>query len=211
MSGSELRIWQRYVLENYWLLYSLSSCPNTSSPSELGEIRNVTTSKPSLELDGLEKYTNYSIQVLAFTRAGDGVRSEQIYTRTKEDGRNLSKNYIFLGGGISQFPNFLFYFKHVKMCAYMLWYILAISICKIIYLVMNLIQDSRYVLCLVSNEAALTYRVSITMFFQFLVLQQGWRQQLHPTLWFLCHGFLPSKSMGSSENTQFSAPTRTPR
>lgn len=53
---------------------------------ELGEIRNVTTTQPSLELDGLEKYTNYSIQVLAFTRAGDGVRSEQIFTRTKEDG-----------------------------------------------------------------------------------------------------------------------------
>lgn len=49
----------------------------------------MTTSKPSLELDGLEKYTNYSIQVLAFTRAGDGVRSEQIYTRTKEDGRPI--------------------------------------------------------------------------------------------------------------------------
>lgn len=54
--------------------------------SELGEIRNITTTKASLELEGLEKYTNYSIQVLAFTRAGDGVRSEQIYTRTKEDG-----------------------------------------------------------------------------------------------------------------------------
>ena len=53
---------------------------------ELGEIKNVTTTQPSLELDGLEKYTNYSIQVLAFTRAGDGVRSEQIFTRTKEDG-----------------------------------------------------------------------------------------------------------------------------
>uniref|UniRef100_A0A671DXN7 DS cell adhesion molecule n=1 Tax=Rhinolophus ferrumequinum TaxID=59479 RepID=A0A671DXN7_RHIFE len=52
---------------------------------ELGEIKNVTTMQPSLELDGLEKYTNYSIQVLAFTRAGDGVRSEQIFTRTKED------------------------------------------------------------------------------------------------------------------------------
>lgn len=63
-------------------------CP-VFCPSELGEIRNVTTSKPSLELDGLEKYTNYSIQVLAFTRAGDGVRSEQIYTRTKEDGRKM--------------------------------------------------------------------------------------------------------------------------
>lgn len=54
--------------------------------SELGEIKNVTTGQPSLELDGLEKYTNYSIQVLAFTNAGDGVRSEQIYVRTKEDG-----------------------------------------------------------------------------------------------------------------------------
>nr|KAF6473947.1 DS cell adhesion molecule [Rousettus aegyptiacus] len=52
---------------------------------ELGEIKNVTTTQPSLELGGLEKYTNYSIQVLAFTRAGDGVRSEQIFTRTKED------------------------------------------------------------------------------------------------------------------------------
>lgn len=37
-------------------------------------------------MEGLEKYTNYSIQVLAFTRAGDGVRSDQIYIRTKEDG-----------------------------------------------------------------------------------------------------------------------------
>ncbi|XP_071994897.1 cell adhesion molecule DSCAM isoform X4 [Engystomops pustulosus] len=52
---------------------------------ELGEIKNVTTTQPLLELDGLEKYTNYSIQVLAFTRAGDGVRSEQIFVRTKED------------------------------------------------------------------------------------------------------------------------------
>nr|XP_045719514.1 cell adhesion molecule DSCAM [Mirounga angustirostris] len=57
----------------------------TTLEDELGEIKNVTTTQPSLELDGLEKYTNYSIQVLAFTRAGDGVRSEQIFTRTKED------------------------------------------------------------------------------------------------------------------------------
>lgn len=63
-----------------------------SCPPELGEIKNVTTTQPSLELDGLEKYTNYSIQVLAFTRAGDGVRSEQIFTRTKEDGEK--------GGGL---------------------------------------------------------------------------------------------------------------
>lgn len=56
--------------------------------SELGGIKNVTTTQPSLELDGLEKYTNYSIQVLAFTRAGGSVRAEQIFTRTKEDGEH---------------------------------------------------------------------------------------------------------------------------
>ncbi|KAG7263723.1 hypothetical protein CRUP_004913 [Coryphaenoides rupestris] len=61
-----------------------SRCHQTLE-DELGDIRNVTTVQPSLELDYLEKYTNYSIQVLAFTRAGDGVRSEQIYVRTKED------------------------------------------------------------------------------------------------------------------------------
>lgn len=81
-------------------------CPNTAEglqnsrnstnsfhcffPTELGEIKNVTSTKPSLELDGLEKYTNYSIQILAFTRAGDGVRSDQIYTRTKEDSRHTA-------------------------------------------------------------------------------------------------------------------------
>ncbi|XP_076137879.1 cell adhesion molecule DSCAM [Alosa pseudoharengus] len=52
---------------------------------ELGDIRNITTLQPRLELDGLEKFTNYSIQVLAFTQAGDGVRSGQIFARTKED------------------------------------------------------------------------------------------------------------------------------
>lgn len=57
----------------------------------------MTTSKPSLELDGLEKYTNYSIQVLAFTRAGDGVRSEQIYTRTKEDGKKIKSSLQIKG------------------------------------------------------------------------------------------------------------------
>lgn len=78
----------RHHADLFTILQTLSSSSVFCRP-ELGEIRNVTTSKPSLELDGLEKYTNYSIQVLAFTRAGDGVRSEQIYTRTKEDGRPI--------------------------------------------------------------------------------------------------------------------------
>ena len=43
-------------------------------------------------IDNLEKYTNYSIQVLAFTRKGEGVRSSPLYVRTMEDGRYLMKS-----------------------------------------------------------------------------------------------------------------------
>ncbi|TRY91082.1 hypothetical protein DNTS_014515 [Danionella cerebrum] len=68
------------VLQGFRIIY-WANLPD----GELGEIRNVTTQKSPLELEGLEKFTNYSIQVLAFTRAGDGVRSDQIYIRTKED------------------------------------------------------------------------------------------------------------------------------
>ncbi|XP_065117105.1 Down syndrome cell adhesion molecule a isoform X1 [Paramisgurnus dabryanus] len=68
------------VLQGFRIIY-WANLPD----GELGEIKNVTTRKTPLELEGLEKYTNYSIQVLAFTRAGDGVRSDQIYIRTKED------------------------------------------------------------------------------------------------------------------------------
>ncbi|XP_030648150.1 Down syndrome cell adhesion molecule a [Chanos chanos] len=68
------------ILQGYRVIY-WANLPD----GELGDIRNITTPQSPLELDGLEKYTNYSIQVLAFTRAGDGVRSEQIFIRTKED------------------------------------------------------------------------------------------------------------------------------
>ncbi|XP_010777950.1 Down syndrome cell adhesion molecule homolog [Notothenia coriiceps] len=76
---------QRQLLERISQPWGSRGFAGSTRSSELGEIRNVTTNQPSLELDGLEKYTNYSIQVLAFTNAGDGVRSEQIYVRTKED------------------------------------------------------------------------------------------------------------------------------
>ncbi|XP_048853649.1 LOW QUALITY PROTEIN: Down syndrome cell adhesion molecule homolog [Brienomyrus brachyistius] len=68
------------VLQGFRVIY-WANLPD----GELGEIWNVTTMQPSLELDGLEKYTNYSVQVLAFTRAGDGARSQQIFIRTRED------------------------------------------------------------------------------------------------------------------------------
>ena len=39
-----------------------------------------------LELDGLDTFTNYSIRVAAYTRAGRGKTSSQIFCKTAEDG-----------------------------------------------------------------------------------------------------------------------------
>ncbi|XP_058866163.1 cell adhesion molecule DSCAML1 isoform X1 [Acipenser ruthenus] len=50
-----------------------------------GEMQNITTTRERVELKGLEKFTNYSVQVLAYTQAGDGVRSNMLYIQTKED------------------------------------------------------------------------------------------------------------------------------
>lgn len=43
----------------------------------------------STNLFNLEKYTNYSISVLAFTSAGDGVVSNPVYCRTLQDGKTI--------------------------------------------------------------------------------------------------------------------------
>jgi hypothetical protein len=37
-------------------------------------------------LTGLRKFTNYSVQVLAFTRVGDGATTKPIFCTTEEDG-----------------------------------------------------------------------------------------------------------------------------
>lgn len=49
-------------------------------------MQNITTTRERVELRGLEKFTNYSVQALAFTQAGDGVRSGVLHIQTKEDG-----------------------------------------------------------------------------------------------------------------------------
>lgn len=48
-------------------------------------MQNITTTREQVELRGLEKFTNYSVQVLAYTQAGDGVRSNVLYIQTRED------------------------------------------------------------------------------------------------------------------------------
>ncbi|KAK9394901.1 Down syndrome cell adhesion molecule-like 1 [Crotalus adamanteus] len=60
----------------FWSLYM---------DGEWGEMQNVTTSRERAELRGMEKFTNYSVQVLAYTQAGDGVRSNVLHIQTKED------------------------------------------------------------------------------------------------------------------------------
>lgn len=44
-----------------------------------------TTATTNLVVGGLSKYTNYSVSVLGFTQAGDGLLSSSIFCRTKED------------------------------------------------------------------------------------------------------------------------------
>lgn len=69
-----------------WLSGLHSGC---LSPAEWGEMQNVTTTRERVELRGMEKFTNYSLQVLAYTQAGDGVRSSVLCIQTKEDGECL--------------------------------------------------------------------------------------------------------------------------
>ena len=40
-------------------------------------------------INGLDKYTEYGVQVLAFTSHGDGPKSSVVVERTMEDGKKL--------------------------------------------------------------------------------------------------------------------------
>ena len=44
------------------------------------------TASSDTVLHGLKKYTNYTMQVLATTSGGDGVRSPPIHCQTEQDG-----------------------------------------------------------------------------------------------------------------------------
>ena len=59
------------------------------SQSEVRIDGNATLIK---DATGLDKYTEYEFQVLAFTSVGDGPKSSFVVKRTKEDG----KKYIYI-------------------------------------------------------------------------------------------------------------------
>lgn len=59
------------------------------------DIETRKTTALTTVLSGLKRYTNYSIQVLAYTRMGDGVMSNPTFCRTEEDGKTIFRS-IFL-------------------------------------------------------------------------------------------------------------------
>lgn len=57
-----------------------------SMGTENDEMDTRKTTESTIVLTGLRKFTNYSVQVLAYTRIGDGVFSAPIHCKTEEDG-----------------------------------------------------------------------------------------------------------------------------
>ena len=70
------------VLSGYVVLYRAMN-----ESQDMYKDREVGSSRSSLELTGLWKYTNYGIRVLGFTRVGWGVISPEVVVQTDEDGK----------------------------------------------------------------------------------------------------------------------------
>uniref|UniRef100_A0A1I8MHL2 Uncharacterized protein n=1 Tax=Musca domestica TaxID=7370 RepID=A0A1I8MHL2_MUSDO len=70
------------ILQGYKLIFE--PILDDYSPNK-DEVESRKTTALTTVLTGLRKFTNYSIQVLAHTRMGDGVLSNSIYCHTEED------------------------------------------------------------------------------------------------------------------------------
>ena len=69
------------IIIGFKLFYKRKS---SGEPATVITINNGTTS--AKDITGLVKYTEYELQVLAFTSVGDGPKSSSRIERTKEDG-----------------------------------------------------------------------------------------------------------------------------
>lgn len=76
------------LLQGYKLNFEYISDTFTDNNAEV-ETRKTTAL--TIVLTGLKKHTNYSIEVMAYTRMGDGISSKTVFCHTEEDG-----NYIIL-------------------------------------------------------------------------------------------------------------------
>ncbi|XP_023317526.1 Down syndrome cell adhesion molecule-like protein Dscam2 [Trichogramma pretiosum] len=70
------------VLKGYKVMYENMDALQDAAA---GKLDTKSTAALTVGLTNLEKHTNYSVQVLAWTRAGDGVASAPLYCVTEED------------------------------------------------------------------------------------------------------------------------------
>ena len=91
------------ILNLYQCATATTTIDETSTDDKIsetsGKLQSEETEGEMLELDGLDTFTNYSIRVAAYTRAGRGKTSKQIFCKTAEDGNILSllfKNWSIL-------------------------------------------------------------------------------------------------------------------
>lgn len=85
--GCTFRVFLLFLTERY-VIQCIKTLIHVVSVdiSTVGEVKK--TSSVETYLHTLYKYTNYSIRVLAYTGAGDGVLSPPIFCTTEEDGRD---------------------------------------------------------------------------------------------------------------------------
>ena len=68
---------------------------NLEDFEEMDKPMTKITTALSAVIHGLQKFTNYSVQVLAFTNAGDGVASPPLQCLTNEDGNLINDKFSF--------------------------------------------------------------------------------------------------------------------
>ena len=76
------------MIDGFKLLYRKEGSNNSTKLVTTNSAEIITT-----KVTGLEKYTKYEFQVLAFTSAGDGLKSAVQVARTMEDGKGLTNNF----------------------------------------------------------------------------------------------------------------------
>lgn len=57
------------------------------------EMQMLKSSNQYLTVENLQKYTNYSFWVLAYTKMGDGVKTKQFFCTTHEDGKWTDRDF----------------------------------------------------------------------------------------------------------------------
>ena len=76
-----------------WIVYSKQQLNLILTYAPPGPPLKETKRTSNLEtnLGALERYSNYSVTLLAFNGAGDGSSAQPVYCTTKEDGQDMQK------------------------------------------------------------------------------------------------------------------------